>query len=192
MAPSLLLLGMIASLTVAGVSSGTVPTAPATPLAAVGDLVFPSVGGFAATAHYTVSSVPNGAAAVLTSQLGGAGVPRPFGSGPAVVAFTMTVTKPVQMTQLPTWHIVAPSQTEANELALEVCPGSTCTIWENSHATGKTISVTGIGIDSAARPLSLAPGIVYTFELVLPPSPPVQPGNHQSPTPSASASSPAK
>jgi hypothetical protein len=188
----LLLLGMIASLTVTGVSAQTMSAPPATPLATTGELVFPSVGGFAATAHYTLSSVPSGASAVLSSQLAGAGVPRPFGSGPAVAAFTMTVTQPVQMPKLPTWQITAPSQTEAKELALEVCPGSTCTIWENSHASGKTISVTGIGLDSASRPLSLSPGIVYTFELVLPPSPPVQPGNHQSPTPSASASAHAK
>jgi hypothetical protein len=178
MQPSLLLLGMIASLAFGG-SSGTVPTKPETPLAAAGELVFPSVGGFQATAHYTLLSVPRGAAAELKSQMGGAGLPRPFGSGPVVVAFTMTVTQPVQMPQLPTWQITAPSQTAANELALEVCPGSHCTIWENSHGNGKTISVTGTGLASPAPTLSLSPGIVYVFELVLPPAPP-----HRSAAPS--------
>ena len=175
MPPSLLLLALIASLAADGVSSGTAPTTLETPLATTGELVFPCVGGFAATAHYALSSVPSGAAAVLQSQVGGPGVPRPFGSGPAVVAFTMTVSQPVQMPQLPTWQIAAPSQAAASELALEVCPGSTCTTWENSHANGKTISVTGIGLDGPPPTLSLSPGIVYTFELVLPPSPPHHP-----------------
>jgi hypothetical protein len=173
MPPSLLLLGMIASLTVFGGSSEAVPTTSEVPLVAAGQLVFPSVDGFAATADYTLSSVPSGATAVLTSQLGGSGVPRPFGSGPVVAAFTMTVTQPVQMLQLPTWQITAPSQTLANELALEVCPGATCTIWENSHANGQTISVTGSGLAAPPPTLSLAPGVAYTFELVLPPPPPV-------------------
>lgn len=168
----LLLLATIATLAASGGSPGTVPTTPEIPLVAAGQLVFPSAGGFVATAHYTLSSAPGGATAVLTSQVGGAGLPRPYGSGPVVAAFTMTVTQPVQMPQLPTWQITAPSQKMANELALEVCPGSYCKFWENARANGETISVSGVGYGGPARTLSLSPGIVYAFELVLPPTPP--------------------
>lgn len=160
------------SLSPSAAQTSTPSPTPGTPLAAAGELVFPSVGGFAATAHYTLSSVPSGAAADLTSQVGPAGLPRPFGSGPAVVGFTVTVTQPVQMPQLPTWQITAPSQTEAKELALEVCADGHCTIWENSHANGKTISVTGANLASPPPSLSLTRGIAYVFELVLPPTPP--------------------
>ena len=173
MPPFVLLLGVIASMTPSPGPSGAAPTRVPTPLAAAGALYFPGVGGFAASARYKLSSVPKSATAVLKSQLGGAGLPRPYGSGAVVAAFTMTVSQPVQMPQLPTWQITAPSPTLAKELALEVCPGSYCKFWENSHADGETISVTGIGYPGPTRTLSLSPGIVYVFELVLPPTPPI-------------------
>ena len=186
MLPSLLLLGMVASLTTSAGHVETIAAAtPETQLAAAGELVFPKVAGFAATAHYTLSSLPSGATAVLKSQAGGAGLPRPYGSGAVVAAFTMTVSRPLAMPQLPTWQITAPSQTLAKELALEVCPGSYCRFWENSHADGETISVTGLGYGGPTRTLSLSPGTVYVFELVLPPNPPIR---HGTPLPEAASS----
>jgi hypothetical protein len=186
MLPSLMLLGMIASLTTGGAHVETVAAAtPETQLVATGKLVFPSVDGFTATARYTLSSLPRGATAVLKSQAGGAGLPRPYGSGAVVAAFTMTVSRPVQMPELPTWQITAPTQTLARELALEVCPGSYCKFWENSHADGDTISVTGVGYGGPTRTLSLSPGTVYVFELVLPPNPPIL---HGTPLPEAASS----
>jgi hypothetical protein len=184
MPPVVLLLGMIASVTASPGPSGAVTTTPQTPLAAAGELHFPAAGGFEATARYNLSSLPKSATTVLKSQLGGVGLPRPYGSGAVVAAFTMTVTQSVEMPHLPTWQITAPSQTLAKELALEVCPGSYCKFWENSHADGQTISVTGIGYPGPTRTLSLSPGIVYVFELVLPPTPPIQ---HRDVNPSASS-----
>lgn len=141
------------------------------PLAATGALVFPNADGFQATAHYKLSSAPSGAVAALNTHVGSAGLPSPYGSNGVVAAFTITVDEPVQMSQPPTWQITVPAPAAAEGLSLEICPGNSCTMWEAAYQNGQTLSVTGV--DSGLGTISLSPGLVYAFELVLPPTPPL-------------------
>lgn len=164
-------LAIIAALTACGGSSAPTP-APTTlgiPFTQSGQLVFPGAAGFQATASYTLSSTPDGAAAILTSQAGGAGLPVPFqATGPVIAAFTLRVTGDVQTTELPNWKITAPSTTTlSGAYALEYCSTSECDQATYAAVTGQTLTIIGAGGTQA-----FAPNANYVFELV-PFTPPV-------------------
>ena len=149
-----------------GTTSGEPSTTPknVVVLNQPGQIPFPSANGIEGSATYSLTAPPpQGATLTLMSQLGGAGLPVPLGSGATVfAAFPFVSNKGVVLSQFPAWQVKAPTSTSLTPpYGIEVFAANTYLGEYAATVSGATISATSFGAST-----SVAANTPYTFEIV--------------------------